>query len=904
MRNFKVSLLWGWLLFLLTALAFKPLFSPGSLTHREITQIALLRKTAAVCRAMAIARGEDFSLPTDDSLNEFMVQKACTGKSSIILGMVFKAAVVKMYLSNAIVDSVFAMSHRHHFDAESFIEARKLVVQGMATVKASVKQNFIGSARIRLGLSSHTLQDFYSHSNWIEMGNTEPFSILMSEDVPFKNLAAPTRATCRNCVGGDCRDNILPDIIEEKILTSGYFSLYSSVKPAGKCSHGGFFDQTSRRNPIGGINKDDKSSSHGYLHFRAAHVAINATLQLLEDIRLATGDREFLRLMGISQSSAVCFVVGTTEGMSKAIEEIKRLSSTIIDKRGIEHLSEYILVPFSDPGFGPLLSTANASLFKEHVHKLQVSGGGDLAKMSFSGLLLALTAAPPASHIYIFTDASAKDQHLKSTVAALIESSKCKVSFVLLNSLSSRRRQGLQGRSTRSSPADGQLYHELAQASGGQVIEVTRSSLSQAMTIIEDSTSAAQVTLLQAARSLGKAEKFLFMLDESVSNVTIHITGSSTVFTIYSPSGKSQSHLEAKGLLGSIQSVGNLWIIHLNFQTGWWRIGINSTNTYTVKVTGHSPIDFLYNIVEASEGAYGGFSLKEGRPSAARSATLLISVMGDLPVDVTEVALVEASGAVVINSTVQTLGREDFLVTIDKLPQGVFSVRMRGHTSGNRFFERQSPTQLTASKVTVKAELYDTVEPGTVLTVPFMVTTSGQSGDHIIRVWNSRDFSTSFPHLIYLETGGSAEGMVTISIPSDATSGTEVTLTIEAQSPEHVNSNYALLHLVIVTKTTDLKRPVCEVTSIKADCPQECSFSTWELSASLMDVNGTGIERVAIKQGNGTLSTRTTVTGEILMSYTASCCSEVVELVSVDGAGNVATCLASIPRAFSDNANS
>ena len=67
------------------------------------------------------------------------------------------------------------------------------------------------------------------------------------------------------------------------------------VSPPGKCSHGGFFDRTSRRDPVGGINKDDSGSAHGALHHQAADLAVKATVELLEDIRLAVGDNNFLR---------------------------------------------------------------------------------------------------------------------------------------------------------------------------------------------------------------------------------------------------------------------------------------------------------------------------------------------------------------------------------------------------------------------------------------------------------------------------------------------------------------------------------------------------------------------------------------------------------------------------------
>lgn len=38
-------------------------------------------------------------------------------------------------------------------------------------------------------LVPHTLQDFYSHSNWVELGNVEPFSNLLRADLPLENLA-------------------------------------------------------------------------------------------------------------------------------------------------------------------------------------------------------------------------------------------------------------------------------------------------------------------------------------------------------------------------------------------------------------------------------------------------------------------------------------------------------------------------------------------------------------------------------------------------------------------------------------------------------------------------------------------------------------------------------------------
>lgn len=82
---------------------------------------------------------------------------------------------------------------------------------------------------------------------------------------------------------------------------------------------------------------------------------------------------------------------------------------------------------------------------------------------------------------------------------------------------------------------------------------------------------------------------------------------------------------------------------------------------------------------------------------------------------VTELTLVPVSGAGGINGTVEAVGGGEFLVTIDELPVGDFTIHLRGETSGDSrdtrssttFFQRQSSTQLRASSVTVTVSLQD-----------------------------------------------------------------------------------------------------------------------------------------------------------------------------------------------------
>ncbi|XP_058629417.1 von Willebrand factor A domain-containing protein 7-like isoform X2 [Onychostoma macrolepis] len=806
------------------------------------------------------------------------------------------------------------MSARRHFDDETFLKGRDLITEGVKAVKAAAQQGNYETARKRLGEALHTLQDFYSHSNWIELGNQFPFSNLTRPDSQINNIAEPTRPTCRNCDGGNCSNNILEDIIREKKLTSGYFGLF---KPSGKCSHGTYFDISSWFTPKGGINKDSRSSEHGYLHDTAATVAIAATKELLEDIRGFLGDSNFLRLMGFSQNSVLCFAIDTTGSMGDDIDEVRRVTSNITDKMR-DTVSEYILVPFNDPDFGPLIRTTDPDEFKLQINALQPHDGGDTPELSLSGLRLALTGSPPQSKIFVFTDADAKDKELNNTVLALIESTKSVVNFMLTNSLAARRRRSgdpnqgqSQHYSTRISNPLNQVYVDLALASGGLAIEVTKATLPQATSIIADASTSALVTVFQTVKKSGKAETYSFTVDSSLKNMTIYITGNSLAFNITSPLGDSQTNEELSGKLGLVEHVGNFYTVRLTIldPVGLWNIYISSLQPYTIKVLGQSDIDFLFNFVELNEGAHSGYSELSGRPNS--NVTLLLTVMGGDSVTPTEVALVETSGSQIIIGTLEKIADGDFLVTMNSVPAGEFIVRVMGERtssrSSNDCFQRQSITQHRASSVVITAWTDEVWEPGKTLSIPFTVVYNGSDELFSINARNDRGFAIEFPSTMSAGSGMSGNSTVNLTAPSDTPSGTEVTLTIEAETSGKSDFNYAVLKLTVVSPITDFTSPVCEIISVNANCSGNCSLSSWTLSANLTDGNGTGIMSVTLRQGLGTLNTSTT-TGDggvnvTFVFYSASCCSEVMELVAVDGAGNVGICSRSVTSAVTTTPN-
>uniref|UniRef100_A0A3P9LEQ7 von Willebrand factor A domain containing 11 n=1 Tax=Oryzias latipes TaxID=8090 RepID=A0A3P9LEQ7_ORYLA len=873
----------------------------SSATHRSITRDVIMQKVAEVCREEL--DGLEFN-PRDSSPEELV--QACLGPKAKgeVSSVMFHKALREIYYPNGLVDRDFANSAPHHFHSEAFYEGRGIITEGMGTIKANLDSGNLKAARETLGRILHTLQDFYSHSNWVELGNTEPYINLIRPYLPLENLADVNTPTCLDCASGTCSNPILPNILKEKKLTSGYLGLYSSAKPEGKCSHGGEADQTSKTTPRGGISKDEPRTDNKALFDAAVKAATEATSQLLDDIILFAGNEDFLRMMGVARASILSFVIDTTGSMSEEIEEARSVAFEIINsKEGMQdEPSEYILVPFNDPDFGPLFRTTDPEKMKIELSKLTAKDGGDEPEMCLSGIQLALTGASSSSEIYVFTDATAKDIALKDTIDALLISTKSTISFFITSATRRRRR------SLRAASFDD--YKDLALASGGQAIRVSKSELPQATDIIRDTSTSALVTVLQRARNDGTEETFSFMLDESLKNITLYITGRSISFTLTNPTGVSQTHNEANGKLATFRTVGNLWRIRLSDdrQTGTWQISIKSNGPYTLTIRGQSTVTFIYDFVESFSGPHLGYAPLSGRPQAGQPATLMLLVTGrngPSSVTVKNIDFVMASSPETITSCkIHNMGNGDILATVDAVPKENFVISVKGTDKvSNSDFQRQSTTRMSVSSVHIKAVVDKSVEPGKIVILPFSVVTQGDGGLYTINARNDRDFPMNFPSSLTLTSGLYSNATLTVTPPANTQSGTDATLTIEAKSPDGADSNFIILRLSVVTKIADFFPPQCgDVTVVADDCRRDasmCGSFRWELSANITDDNGTGIKSISLRQGNGNLS-HTLLTDPIVqVVYSASCCSQIVEIVAVDKVGNAGRCYHSIARSGS-----
>ena len=152
-----------------------------------------------------------------------------------------------------------------HFDGEQFLQgSQRLIRLRQELITSLLQGDKFQHARDLAGNALHTLQSFYSRSNWIELGNTSPLNALAQpgSDIWQENIiAGATEATCENCLLNGVSDNTCANNLITGKLTSGYRSGQDIKKPVdiGKCSHGGQTDDSRLTPATGGINKDSSS---------------------------------------------------------------------------------------------------------------------------------------------------------------------------------------------------------------------------------------------------------------------------------------------------------------------------------------------------------------------------------------------------------------------------------------------------------------------------------------------------------------------------------------------------------------------------------------------------------------------------------------------------------------------
>ncbi|HKO89662.1 MAG TPA: hypothetical protein VJU61_00825, partial [Polyangiaceae bacterium] len=144
-------------------------------------------------------------------------------------------AIEAICKGNTLVDEDQVASSKH-FDGENFLGGQERVAYERDFSITAAEKGQLSSARLALGAALHPLQDFYSHSNWVDLGNSSPLDLLTNPGRTqdellasldrWKALQGPRETrTCQGCGASllatcayDCSSNLITTG-----LTSGYY---------------------------------------------------------------------------------------------------------------------------------------------------------------------------------------------------------------------------------------------------------------------------------------------------------------------------------------------------------------------------------------------------------------------------------------------------------------------------------------------------------------------------------------------------------------------------------------------------------------------------------------------------------------------------------------------------------
>ncbi|XP_056673871.1 von Willebrand factor A domain-containing protein 7 isoform X1 [Monodelphis domestica] len=785
--------------------------APSSITHQDLTEEAALNVTLQLFLERPPPgrnplRLEDFqgrTLLADDLFAAYFGLGTLSRR--------FRAALGEVARANAAQDFLSVTKHdpEMHFDSEQLVGSRAHLVGSLRQALSAASALEYPLARKHLGAMLHALQDFYSHSNWVELGEQQPHPDLLWPGRKLKNLAQVGDSMCSDCEKLSCPGNLLGSMF----LTSGYFGT-EPPKPPGKCSHGGHFDQSSHDPPRGGINKDSTSpafSPHHDLHPQAAQLALQASIQALNLLRGRLGDSGFSRLMQISPASSLSFVLDTTGSMGEEINAAKIQARRIIDQRrgGPMEPTHYILVPFHDPGFGPVFKTSDSDAFWKQINEIHALGGGDEPEMCLSALELALLHTPQFSDIFVFTDASPKDAYLTNRVEALSQKQHCRVTFLVTEDPSRRVRREVL------SPKRFEPYRAIAVASGGEVI-FTKDQYIQSVASVVGESMMDMVTLALVPSVLPTQRPLVFHVDKLLHGLIIHLHGEISAFRISGPTGISQDIHQAWGPLGHIQSFGQFWTVNLNDppQVGAWEIAITAQGIPGVRVKAKTSLDFLFHFgIPIENGPHPGL-YPLSQPVAGLHTVLLVEVIGlvsGIPnVNLSHVILRgdqenEELGHVALEPT-GAPERGVFTALLDPkllLTQRPFFLQLIGQDDRQSRLQRVAPQPCSVAPVLLELSgPSDPLSPGHQALLSLHIASFSGPWELIITASVSPNFPfTSNLSRVNMGQNESAWGQLWLQVPVSATLDSLVTVTVtaeaEANNPAPQARAHAFLQLLV-----------------------------------------------------------------------------------------------------------
>ena len=741
----------------------------------------------------------------------------------------------------------------YHFDAEKFNESNA----NLARLKREIVLNILAEkhdcARKSLGKALHILQDFYSHSNWIEQGNTEVHKGLGDEKTKFRLAVGDT---CSECIDKlfyyDCRDNI---IVSDGFMTSGYYgdqkdSFGNSIdKPSGKCSHGGRLDSTRNSHAKGGINKDSDNklwSPHYYLHNDAAKLSIRATRFFLNEIRQSVLNLKFGRFLSLSLSRTLTIVVNIAfcnlpYSNTNCLEKMKPGILNIIDAALKERsLYRYVLIVFGGNKFNPTFTTENGHEFKMKIASLSSrmslteDSGYTAQQMTYIAIMIGIAECSQDSNLFVFTSQMAMDNEFKTAVTESAGAKNVKIMFPYSDKPTAHRKK----RSMFSGLDDVEQMIEME--TGGfyfpTIVDYFDDTDINETTLDALIDSANEIILLEKVYVFSGLTRFIYFNVDSTAKFFVVV---GDIFKLYSPISRAILSDSVDEDIVVIDPTPGTWSIQLPDK----QVSYETFVAVIVNTQYDINCEFLYN---DTESLHPGFQSMDDNPIIG-SKVLIQCKSTSNEIVLSSVALLRASDSTVLrflpfNAESDTANSFNTTVIIPSEP---FYLRIDGIEVATKIsISRIKPFAISPSfvhlSVSTADEFYD-IKPGETLNVFLKITNFGPTDTFILKAFTfTNTLSVSISQSRVTVQGNSTIDLIIICSANRTASesmSNEVLIAAYSQNYDDIVNFF----VNVLPQIADNTAPSCQVVldTYNVSCLRldnsNCLSSTWQARVRFSD---------------------------------------------------------------------
>lgn len=135
-------------------------------------------------------------------------------------------------------------------------------------------------------------------------------------------------------------------------------------------------------------------------------------------------------------------------------------------------------------------------------------------------------------------------------------------------------------------------YKLIAATSNGQVFNLKKKDVNQVLRFVEESVRANKVNLLSIDIQEPSTRTFAIPIDSTLERVTVSLSGQDAKLLIRDPDGVIVT--QATGLQKLLSLKTAVSVAVRKPRTGIWNVTVECSGGFTLRVTGLSPVSFIY----------------------------------------------------------------------------------------------------------------------------------------------------------------------------------------------------------------------------------------------------------------------------------------------------------------------